>query len=176
MLKDIPRYECLLAASEAFPEFDISATEAMLHLLRTGDGVFRVLNGHLQEHGFSQGRFTVMMLLWHEAAGQSLTPAALADQAMVTRATMTGLLDTMEKDGLIHRVPCAQDQRMSQVSLSEKGRSDVERILPEHFRRMAQLFASLSLEERKTFLSLLQKIAYQADIMAQEMQELKKDI
>ena len=116
-----------------------------------------------------------MMLLWHGAEEASSTPAELADQAMVTRATMTGLLDTMEKDGLIHRLPCAQDRRMSQVSLSAKGRSDVERILPEHFRRMAQLFTSVSLEERKTFLALLQKIANQADIMAQEMQELKKD-
>ena len=36
MLKDLPRYECLLEASRKFPDLDPSATEVFLHLLRAG--------------------------------------------------------------------------------------------------------------------------------------------
>ena len=43
LLKDLPRYECLLEAAREFPALDPSATEAFLHLLRCGDEAFRVV-------------------------------------------------------------------------------------------------------------------------------------
>jgi len=42
MLKDLPRYECLLEGAKKFPELDPSACEAYLNLLRTGDDVVSV--------------------------------------------------------------------------------------------------------------------------------------
>ena len=39
MLKDLPRYECILEASQQFPDLDPTACEAYLHLLRAGDDV-----------------------------------------------------------------------------------------------------------------------------------------
>src|SRR6476620_10640191 len=104
MLKDLPRYECLLEASREFPDLDPSATEVFLHLLRAGDEAFRVVEAHLAQHDITQGRFGVMMALWGncQRAGsenQPLTPAELADRTGVTRATMTGLADTLERSG-----------------------------------------------------------------------------
>src|SRR5882724_4786419 len=94
LLKDLPRYECLLEASKAFPDLDPSATEVFLHLLRAGDSAFRTVEVHLAEHNISQGRFTVLLLLLDKADNcpRPSTPAELADMAGVTRATMTGLV------------------------------------------------------------------------------------
>ena len=64
LLKDLPRYECLIEASKEFPDLDPSAVEAFLHLLLTGDDVFAVSERNLSEHGISHGRFGVLMLLW----------------------------------------------------------------------------------------------------------------
>jgi len=64
MLKDLPRYECLLEAAREFPDLDPSATEVFLNLLRTGDEAFRVIDEHLSQHDLSQGRFGVLMALW----------------------------------------------------------------------------------------------------------------
>ena len=36
LLKDLPRYECLLESAKDFPDLDPSAAEAYLHLLRAG--------------------------------------------------------------------------------------------------------------------------------------------
>ena len=49
LLKDLPRYECLLEAAREFPDLDPSATEVFLNLLRTGDEAFRVAEAHLAE-------------------------------------------------------------------------------------------------------------------------------
>src|SRR5882672_9413353 len=105
LLKDLPRYECLLEASKEFPDLDPSAAEAFLHLLRTGDEAFGVTDRNLSDHSISHGRFGVLMLLWRstqpraakllgadECASGPRTPAELAEAAGVTRATMTGLI------------------------------------------------------------------------------------
>src|SRR5690349_7813726 len=111
LLKDLPRYECLLECAQHFPALDPSACEVFLHLLRTGDEAFRVTDVHFQSKGLSQGRFTVLMLLYDKTGGEpsALTPAQLADQAGVTRATITGLVDTLERDGMVTRKPDPSD-------------------------------------------------------------------
>jgi DNA-binding MarR family transcriptional regulator len=166
MVKDLPRYECLLEASREFPDLDPSATEAFLHLLRAGDEAFRVVEGHLAEHEITQGRFGVLMALWtncrREEARVPLTPAEIAERTGVTRATITGLIDTLERAGLVMRTPHTDDRRMTSVMITGKGEQLLAEILPEHFRQMAWLLAPLKESERKTFVRLLTKVLRRA--------------
>jgi len=178
MLKDLPRYECLLEAAKEFPDLDPSAAEVFLNLLRAGDEVFGVVEHNFTRQGLSQGRFGVLMLLWRSALAQErtgtgggclpagpLTPAELAEAAGVTRATMTGLIDTLERDGLVRRESDPSDRRMMPVKLTAKGRKLLEEMLPGHFRLMAEIMRPLSEVERKTLVRLLNKILQQASAL-----------
>ncbi|MSU51392.1 MAG: MarR family transcriptional regulator [Opitutus sp.] len=168
MLKDLPRYECLLAASREFPDLDPSATEVFLHLLRAGDETFRVVEAQLARHKITQGRFGVMMALWGncQRAGNEtekpLTPAELAERTGVTRATITGLVDTLERAALVTRKPHPDDRRMMSVGLTKRGEKLLAQIMPEHFRRMAWLMGPLSENERSVFVRLLAKVMQRA--------------
>jgi DNA-binding MarR family transcriptional regulator len=179
LLKDLPRYECLLESSKRFPELDPSACEAFLHLLRTTDEAFAVTERNLLQHGISQGRFGVLMLLWRGGrpavrvqtaenpcggAGPR-TPAELADAAGVARATMTGLIDTLERDGLVKREPDRDDRRMMSVRLTDKAEHFLHTLLPDHFRKTSALMSVLSEAERKTLVRLLSKVAAQASAL-----------
>jgi DNA-binding MarR family transcriptional regulator len=178
LLKDLPRYECLLEGAKEFPDLDPSACEVFLHLLRTGDEAFRVSERNLIEHNISQGRFSVLMLLWTPAqrrlssAGADCgglkgprSPAELADAAGVTRATMTGLIDTLERDGLVRREPDPVDRRMMSVHLTPKAETFMQAMLPDHFKIMGLLMATLSEPERKTLVLLLNKILQHASTL-----------
>lgn len=175
MLKDLPRYECLLEAAREFPDLDPTAAEAYLHLLRTADDVFALADSHFAEHGISHGRFGVMMLLWHSSAPRSgetatpgksccrpLTPAELAEAAGVTRATMTGLVDTLERDGFVVREPDPTDRRVLPVRLTKKGENFLAKFLPRHFRQVSGIMGALSESERKTLVRLLGKVQQHA--------------
>lgn len=157
MLKDLPRYECLLEAAERYPTLDPTANEAFLHLLRTGDMVFEDINHFLTRHNISQGRFTVMMLL-HRPWVESFTPASLAEESGVTRATMTGLIDTLEKDGMVVREADANDRRTVHVRLTDQGRATLEAMLPDYFKCISRIVSPLNARERKELVRLLQKI------------------
>ena len=178
LLKDLPRYECLLEAAKEFPDLDPSAAEAFLHLLYTGDEVFGVSDRSFSGHNISHGRFGVLMLLWRsgqpraarlmgadECVSGPRTPAELADAAGVTRATMTGLIDTLERDGFVKRAPDPDDRRMMSVRLTPAGEKFLIEFLPGHFKAIAALMSPLSEAERKTLVRLLGKIQQQAAAM-----------
>lgn len=173
LLKDLPRYECLLEGAKTFPELDPSACEAFLHLLRTGDEVFSVSERYLTDNNISHGRFSVLMLLWNSSRrGEAAragdcpkaprTPAELAEAAGVTRATMTGLIDTLERDGFVRREPDPDDRRMVSVLLTPKAEAYLQQMLPGHFQTMARLMAPLTEGERKTLVRLLTKVLQRA--------------
>jgi DNA-binding MarR family transcriptional regulator len=164
MLKDLPRYECLIEAAQQFPDLDPSACEAYLHLLRAGDDCFHVTEANLLSHGLSPGRFTVLMLLLDKRTNLPAphTPAELAERAGVARATMTGLIDTLERDGLVKREADTVDRRMMAVSLTARGQEILQAVLPGHFQRMAALLSPLPESERKTLVRLLNKVVQQA--------------
>lgn len=175
LLKDLPRYECLLEAAREFPDLDPSAAEAFLHLLRTGDEVFGVTDRNLGDHNISHGRFGVLMLLWQGGQPRPArplapdlcdpgprTPAELAEAAGVTRATMTGLIDTLERDGFVKREPDPDDRRQMSVRLTPRAEKFLHAFLPGHFQMITALMSPLSEAERKTLVRLLNKIQQQA--------------
>ncbi|MSU46991.1 MAG: MarR family transcriptional regulator [Lacunisphaera sp.] len=178
LLKDLPRYDCLLKAAKEFPDLDPSAMEAFLHLLRTGDEVFSVTDHNLNAHNISHGRFGVLMLLRRscqpriaalmgDAAGVAgpRTPAELAEAAGVTRATMTGLVDTLERDGFVTREPDPDDRRMMSVRLTAKGEGFLREFLPGHFKVIGAIMYTLTETERKRLVSLLVKVQQQVAIL-----------
>jgi DNA-binding MarR family transcriptional regulator len=178
LLKDLPRYECLLEAAKEFPDLDPSAAEAFLHLLHTGDEAFGISDRNLASHNISHGRFGVLMLLWRSVQPRAArllgadecipgprTPAELADAAGVTRATMTGLIDTLERDGFVKREPDPNDRRMMSVRLTPAGEKFLIGFLPGHFKAIATLMNPLTEAERRTLVQLLGKIQQQAAAM-----------
>lgn len=168
LLKELPRFECLLEAARHNPEMDPSAVVAYLHLLRAGDEAFAAADRNFARFDLSHGRFGVLMLLWRKArqgggcdptaVDEARTPADLASAAGVSRATMTGLLDTLERDGLVVRRPDQQDRRMMLVQMTDQGREVLARLLPQHFQTVAGLFAALSESERQTLVQLLARL------------------
>ena len=98
-LKDLPTVEVLAKFAERYPDADITAVSGFLNLLRVATDLSVALDSCLSRHGLLQGRWWVLILLMREETVTS-TPSTLADKAGVTRATMTGLIDGLERDGL----------------------------------------------------------------------------
>jgi DNA-binding MarR family transcriptional regulator len=107
-----------------------------------------------------------MMQLLDKGADRAIsrTPAELADLTGVSRATMTGLIDTLERDGLVTRKPDPVDRRMMSVHLTPRGHQTLHEVLPGAFQNMAAMLAPLTESERKTLVRLLSKIMRTAKV------------
>jgi DNA-binding MarR family transcriptional regulator len=78
---------------------------------------------------------------------------------------MTGLIDTLERDGLVKREPDPVDRRMMSVLLTAKGEKFLQEFLPGHFKLIAQVISPLTETERKAFVRLLVKIQQHASTL-----------
>ena len=160
LLRDLPRYEMLQEKAKRYPELDASAVEATLVLLRVASDVFEGMGTHLARHDISQGRFMVLVLLDRCERGEGILPSEIAEQLGVTRATVTGLLDGLEKETLISRTMHPEDRRAFCIELTPKGRRFLTELLPEHYRRIAGLMAHLNCAEQRQLVELLGKVAH----------------
>ena len=79
---------------------------------------------------------------------------------------MTGLIDTLERDGFVKREPDPADRRMMSVQLTPKAEEFLQRYLPTHFRITSSIMSVLSEAERKTFVRLLVKVQQQSAKLA----------
>ncbi len=156
ILKEVPRYECLKEASARNPDADPSICELFLNILHTGDLAARSEADFLAGHGLNQARMIILVLLDNAPTG-SMRSSELADCAKVSRATMTGLLDTLEKAGLLARAPDPHDRRASNVKITPKGEKLLHKVQPLQSRWAQELLAPLSRAERDELVRLLQK-------------------
>lgn len=108
----------------------------------------------LRESGLTPPQFFVLTQL----ADGERSLASLAGAAGCTRATMTGIADTLERNGLAARIPHPTDRRSTLVRLTEAGRGRLaspglaeafgscccEMLEPDESRELARLLAKLS--------------------------------
>ncbi|MEO8876725.1 MAG: MarR family transcriptional regulator [Polyangiaceae bacterium] len=160
--RDLPKLEVLQADAKRFGVGDPSDVLVLLTLLGTAREVGRFKEMHFARYGLSDGRFFILMQLRriresNENAGAS-SPADLAERSGVSRATITGLLDGLEKDGLISRVPRSDDRRKIDIRITEHGTRLLERTLPDHFTRLGVVMNVLSKSEKEMLTRLLTKV------------------
>jgi DNA-binding MarR family transcriptional regulator len=138
---------------------DGSALAAWRSYLQSHAAIVRVLDAELQaEHGLTTRDYEVLLYL-AQAEGRHLPMSALAERTMLTRSGITRLVDGLVAAGLIERVACAQDARVSYAQLTEPGlarlrragcahvasinRLFVERFTPDELARLAELLSRL---------------------------------
>lgn len=143
--------------AQQYSDLDIPSVEACLAFLRATADVQTALETHFARYGLSMGKFTLLMQL-SQAGKAGLTPSECAARAKVTRATITGLLDGLERDELVMRQPSSTDRRMMGVCLTSKGQRLLKKMLPDHFCRTTGLMANLNSTEMKTLIKLLAKL------------------
>lgn len=83
---------------------------------------------------------------------------ALAVYAVIEHSTLSRALDGLERLDLVRRRPDPEDQRATQVHLTDAGRAAFERLWPHMERSLGQMFTGIDGAERRAFTATLQKI------------------
>ncbi len=79
-----------------------------------------------------------MLIHLYKASDEGLTPAELADRTGVSRAAMTGLVDSLVESGHVSAGELGEDRRTYRVRLTARGTDLIASVLPDHLRRMQE--------------------------------------
>jgi DNA-binding MarR family transcriptional regulator len=109
--------------------FDFEAMLAVSNIYRAANAVRnRMERDVLGPEGLSWGGFTILFVLW--VWGERETNE-LAEDCGLAKGTLSGMLATLEKTGLVERTRHPSDGRRVIVALIEEGRETIERVFPE---------------------------------------------
>jgi DNA-binding MarR family transcriptional regulator len=117
--------------------------------------VFQTLNDRLSPYGITPGQYGVLNCLWENSQA---SPKELAQELALENSTISGVLDRMQKKGLIDRMLDPNDRRSIQVVLTPAGaalETDVLRVIDEV---NAQILGQFDAQTAGTLINCLQQI------------------
>lgn len=125
--------------------FDIEASVGFL-IAKAYQRLFASFRQRLEPYGVTPQQFALLAFLWKQ---DGLSQAELSEDTEIDRTTLSGMVDRLEKQGLVERCSQPGDRRVCLVQLSEAGR------------KMEQVLVPLSLEVRKRFSQALKPGEYE---------------
>src|SRR5579884_1578226 len=128
----------------------VRPTEAAFReLIRTRGLLERVQQTYFAQFGLTGSQWAILRHL-HRAAeeGQdSLRLTDLSDRLLVRPPSVTGVVDRLERAGLVARAESPTDLRTKQIVLTEKGRDLIDRVLAVHGAQIERVLGGLTSAE-----------------------------
>ncbi len=140
---------------EQTPDANVRATEAVMNTMRTADMLFDRIGRLLRPLGVSAAGGLVLGLLRDNGP---LSPSELGERLIVTRATVTGIVDSLERGGFVRRSPNPADRRSLLVEITPEGLEAVRQVRTLIHRHERDWMNALTDEELGTYIELLHRI------------------
>ncbi len=159
-LTKIPSRETIIEEAIAiYPQVDPDSWYCHI-LLRKITTEFEInLDKFFSQYNLSSGRFTLMVLLNRFAEG--LMPSELAQMVGVTQATISGLINSLEKAQIVQRTSHEKDGRSYVIKLTEKGRTTTQEILPEYQARINSFWKEFPGDEKNNINIIFERLIKQ---------------
>jgi DNA-binding MarR family transcriptional regulator len=129
-------------------------------IIRTFGLVQKNMQPYFIRFGITGSQWGVLRVLWQlEQLKKPITLSQLSEHLLVQPPSVTGVVDRLERAGLVQRLVDQNDQRSRHVNLTEAGRKLLKTILKEHAAKIDSLLLPLSADERKNLSALLKKLS-----------------
>ncbi len=130
----------------------------MRELARTYQAFSSYSDSHIRELGLTSPQFDVVATL---GGTEGMNMKDLASATLVTKGTLTGIVNRLEQKALVRREVPPENRRSFTVVLTAEGEALFNEIFPAHIAYLQQRFERLTPEELKLLHDLLRKLRSQ---------------
>lgn len=114
-----------------------------------------IFKEEFSDYELTPQQFGLLGFLWQK---DGLSQAELSERSQIDRTTIGGLIDRLEKEGLVKRLPHPEDRRAYCIRLTEKGKALEAELTPIANRTLERFTARITGEEHETMKRLLEKV------------------
>ena len=137
-------------------EFQSKSHEALMNVWWTAMLLRKVSSRFFHEYLTSDAQFNILVLL--KDSSTPLTQNDLSRKLLVDKSNITGLLDRLQKQKLIQRVPVEGDRRSYHVHLTRSGERLIARLDTLYTEKVHQIMSNLSDRECNDLIRLMRKV------------------
>lgn len=123
--------------------------------------VFLTFSESLSQYGITPGQYGVLACLWKD---ETLSPKEIATILRVENSTISGVLDRMQKRGLIDRVLNPNNRRSITVKATKEGMALKEPVMKTIDELNDLVLRDFSPQEREEFIGYIKRIIHQHDM------------
>lgn len=157
-LDDEKRKQFLEFIRQVSPSADPSSVMLFGQVMRASNLLEQAAERNLGDAGLTWAKFRLLMNLHRcerDGETEGMQPSRLSDVQQVSRNTVSALIRSLEKEGLISRELHGTDHRRFVIRLAPEGRKVLRMKMDSQFKYATHCFNSLSAAERQTFMDLL---------------------
>ena len=129
--------------------------EAVLSIVRTANLLSTTATQLFRQYDLTEAQFNVLFSL--KFAPGTVTQAELGKRLVVTRASITSVLDKLEAKDLVRRTDVPGNRRIHHVELTDAGTELIERVEPVYRNEVHLALKDLSDGECATLIDFLEK-------------------
>jgi DNA-binding MarR family transcriptional regulator len=138
--------------------------QALLHLLQTAETLWNASRVFFSRWELSPSQFNILNLLHAQPEGCS--QSELSRDLIMHRSNVTGLIDRLEKRGLVRRLNEPEDRRIYRVVLTAPGRKLVAQILPHYYQAAEKVWGDIPERRAARLVEELARIGANAEHVA----------
>jgi MarR family 2-MHQ and catechol resistance regulon transcriptional repressor len=124
---------------------------------------YKAINEHvnkiIQASGLNPTEFAVLELLYHKG---DQPMQQIGGKILLASGSITYVVDKLEQKGMLKRIACPNDRRVTYAQITEDGKKFIQDIFPEHEKQIDKLMSSLSDSEKIEAIDLLKKLGLPA--------------
>ncbi len=117
-----------MTVSEINKRSDKTPLGTLLSILMSFEVLSRYLEVELRRYEASLIRFNIMSTLFKN--GGEMTPSEISESVFREKNSITAVINTMERQGVVRREPSTNDRRSVKVVITDKGWREANRLSP----------------------------------------------
>ncbi|MEH7354989.1 MarR family transcriptional regulator [Neobacillus drentensis] len=124
---------------------------------------YKAINEHvnkvIQANGLNPTEFAVLELLYHKG---DQPMQQIGGKILLASGSITYVVDKLEQKGMLQRLACPKDRRVTYAQITDEGKRFIQDIFPEHAKLIDTLMSSLTDQEKTEAINLLKKLGLPA--------------
>ena len=140
-----------------YKSFHWPSVEMLLNLSYTYDIVAGDLADKIIPYGITRAGFNVLRIL-SRSEFKACKQNEISQLMLVSRANITGLVDSLSRKGLVERINDPHDRRVNMIKILDKGEKLLDELLPGYYKYMHEMCSVLSASEKIIFNDLLTRL------------------
>ncbi|MGN9842465.1 MarR family winged helix-turn-helix transcriptional regulator [Nonomuraea sp. H19] len=140
------------------PDIDPTPMGVVARIQRACRLLERELRDHFATHDLQLWEFDILGTLRRSGQPYQLTAGQLVEQSMVTSGAITNRIDRLVARELVTREVDPLNRRSVLITLTERGRELIDRVVVDHVDLEAKLLSKLSGRDQEDLAGLLRKL------------------
>ncbi len=160
-LDEDKRRRFLQFIAQVSPAADPISVMLFGQVLRANNLLVQAAEKNLVAAGLTWAKFRLLMNLHHaekHGSPDGMHPSELSDTQGISRNTVSALISSLEREGLVSRGLSDHDRRSFLIRLTAKGRRVLRAKMNDQFLFVTGCFAGFTSEERQTLFELLSRL------------------